>query len=245
MYIDSNCNLWSNDGKGSIYTFEVCDPVEAPTYALSGVSVSNFVIPAMAAGDEAGSVRTYQAAHHPGDVGESSGPVPLGKRGQQRQSAMDRIVLAHREVRRQLGADRAELGSVSEPACADEHRLRRPWVDAEAAARIGDVGVHDFLVAAEPVIIGPGRLEWRIKKRQVQRLVEVECGFKQVDHRGTGQDYPINASAVIEQVLLHCEGPNAVREQDHREARMLSRDLRREEPDVVKQPAPSPRTQVP
>jgi hypothetical protein len=46
MYIDPNCNLWSNDGNGSIYTFEVCDPVEAPTYAVNGVSVSNFVTPA-------------------------------------------------------------------------------------------------------------------------------------------------------------------------------------------------------
>jgi hypothetical protein len=46
MFVDPNCNLWSNDGKGSIYTFEVCDPVEAPTYAISGVSVSNFVTPA-------------------------------------------------------------------------------------------------------------------------------------------------------------------------------------------------------
>jgi len=64
------------------------------------------------------------------------------------QSAMDRIVLAHREVHRQLAADRAELGRVSEPACAHEHGLRGPWVDAEAAARIGDVGVHDFLIAA-------------------------------------------------------------------------------------------------
>jgi hypothetical protein len=46
MFIDPNCNLWSNDGKGSIYTFEVCDPVEAPTYVVNGVSVSNFVTPA-------------------------------------------------------------------------------------------------------------------------------------------------------------------------------------------------------
>jgi hypothetical protein len=46
MFVDPNCNLWSNDGKGSIYTFEVCDPVEAPSYAVNGVSVSNFVTPA-------------------------------------------------------------------------------------------------------------------------------------------------------------------------------------------------------
>jgi len=46
MYVDPNCNLWSNDGRGAIYTFEVCDPVEAPTYTVKGVSVSNFVTPA-------------------------------------------------------------------------------------------------------------------------------------------------------------------------------------------------------
>ena len=46
MYVDPNCNLWANDGKGSAYSFEVCDPVEAPTYTVSGVSVSNFVTPA-------------------------------------------------------------------------------------------------------------------------------------------------------------------------------------------------------
>jgi len=46
MFVDPNCNLWSNDGKGSIYTFEVCDPVEAPSYPVNGVSVSNFVTPA-------------------------------------------------------------------------------------------------------------------------------------------------------------------------------------------------------
>jgi hypothetical protein len=45
MFIDANCNLWANDAKGSAYSFEVCDPVEAPTYEVSGVSVSNFVTP--------------------------------------------------------------------------------------------------------------------------------------------------------------------------------------------------------
>jgi hypothetical protein len=46
MFVDPNCNLWANDGKGSAYSFEVCDPVEAPSYVVSGVSVSNFVTPA-------------------------------------------------------------------------------------------------------------------------------------------------------------------------------------------------------
>jgi hypothetical protein len=45
MFVDPNCNLWADDGKGSAYSFEVCDPVEAPSYAVSGVSVSNFVTP--------------------------------------------------------------------------------------------------------------------------------------------------------------------------------------------------------
>jgi len=45
MFVDPNCNLWANNGTGSAYSFEVCDPVEAPTYEVSGVSVSNFVTP--------------------------------------------------------------------------------------------------------------------------------------------------------------------------------------------------------
>jgi hypothetical protein len=46
MFVDPNCNLWANDEKGRAYSFEVCDPVEAPTYEVDGVSVSNFVTPA-------------------------------------------------------------------------------------------------------------------------------------------------------------------------------------------------------
>jgi len=45
MFIDPNCNLWANNGSGSAYSLEVCDPVEAPTYTVKGVSVSNFVTP--------------------------------------------------------------------------------------------------------------------------------------------------------------------------------------------------------
>ncbi len=46
MFIDPNCNLWATNGSGEIISFEVCDPVEGPTYAVDGVSVSNFVTPA-------------------------------------------------------------------------------------------------------------------------------------------------------------------------------------------------------
>jgi hypothetical protein len=45
MFIDPACNLWAVNGQGSAYSLEVCDPVEAPTYTVSGVSVSNFVTP--------------------------------------------------------------------------------------------------------------------------------------------------------------------------------------------------------
>jgi hypothetical protein len=45
MFVDPNCNLWADDSKGSAYSLEVCDPVEAPSYTVSNVSVSNFVTP--------------------------------------------------------------------------------------------------------------------------------------------------------------------------------------------------------
>ena len=46
LLIDPDCNLWANNGNGRAYSYEVCDPVEAPTYSVQGVSVSNFVTPA-------------------------------------------------------------------------------------------------------------------------------------------------------------------------------------------------------
>jgi len=46
MYIDPNCNLWADNGAGKVFSVEVCDPVEAPSYNVDGVAVSNFVTPA-------------------------------------------------------------------------------------------------------------------------------------------------------------------------------------------------------
>ena len=46
LAVDAGCNLWASDGNGRAYSYEVCDPVEAPTYEVQGVSVSNFVCPA-------------------------------------------------------------------------------------------------------------------------------------------------------------------------------------------------------
>jgi hypothetical protein len=46
LFVDPNCNLWATNNKGRVYSFEVCDPVEAPSYDVDEVSVSNFVTPA-------------------------------------------------------------------------------------------------------------------------------------------------------------------------------------------------------
>lgn len=53
LFIDPNVQLWADNGHGRAYSYEVCDPCEAPTYEAadpgSGAamgSVSNFVYPA-------------------------------------------------------------------------------------------------------------------------------------------------------------------------------------------------------
>ncbi len=45
MFGDPNVNLWGASGR-YMYSLELCDPVEAPTYPITGVSVSNFITPA-------------------------------------------------------------------------------------------------------------------------------------------------------------------------------------------------------
>lgn len=42
---DPSCSFWASAGRRA-YCLEVCDPVEAPTYEVQGVAVSNFVLPA-------------------------------------------------------------------------------------------------------------------------------------------------------------------------------------------------------
>ena len=44
LVADATCNLWA-DGPDAQYALEVCDPVEADTYGIDGVLVSNFVTP--------------------------------------------------------------------------------------------------------------------------------------------------------------------------------------------------------
>ena len=45
VVIDPFVNLWADDGSGRLYALEVADPVEADTYRIGGVTVSNFVLP--------------------------------------------------------------------------------------------------------------------------------------------------------------------------------------------------------
>lgn len=43
---DPSCNLYADSGRGFLVAYEDCDPVEADTYEIDGVAVSNFVYPA-------------------------------------------------------------------------------------------------------------------------------------------------------------------------------------------------------
>jgi hypothetical protein len=40
---DRFVNLWADDGRGTEYAVELCDPVEQDSYEIAGVAVSNFV----------------------------------------------------------------------------------------------------------------------------------------------------------------------------------------------------------
>jgi hypothetical protein len=42
---DPDCNKWADAGGGQEWAYEVCDPVQEATYAIDGVSVSDFVLP--------------------------------------------------------------------------------------------------------------------------------------------------------------------------------------------------------
>lgn len=44
-YGDVHCNDWSDSGRGFLVAKELCDPVEADTYDIDGVTVSNFILP--------------------------------------------------------------------------------------------------------------------------------------------------------------------------------------------------------
>jgi len=67
--------------------------------------------------------------------------------------------------------------------------------------------------SAEPVEVGAGRYERRVEHGQLDRGVEVQCGFEQVQRGGAGQRHGVELGAVPEQVLLTGERSEAVRDQ--------------------------------
>jgi hypothetical protein len=46
MLVDPGNNLWGEDGKGTLYAYEVCDVVEAKYFRVNGLAMSDFVYPA-------------------------------------------------------------------------------------------------------------------------------------------------------------------------------------------------------
>ena len=66
---DAGCNLWADGADGSEYAHELCDAVEAQTYSIDGVAVSNFVLPAFFTPGAAGPYDFMSAALLPGAVG--------------------------------------------------------------------------------------------------------------------------------------------------------------------------------
>lgn len=45
MLLDPAINLWGDNGKGEWHAYEACDAVEATTYPIDGIAVSNFQFP--------------------------------------------------------------------------------------------------------------------------------------------------------------------------------------------------------
>ena len=98
--------------------------------------------------------------------------------------------------------------------CRAAHHLGRPGgVDAEPARRIGDVQVDLGLVPAEPVVLGAGRFERGVERRQVGRLGRVDAGGDHVDGRRAREHGAVDVVAAVEEVLLEGERAHAVAEQ--------------------------------
>lgn len=46
MLVDPGNNLWSEDGNGRLYAYEVCDAVEAKYFRVNGLAMTDFLYPA-------------------------------------------------------------------------------------------------------------------------------------------------------------------------------------------------------
>ena len=66
---DAGCNVWADGNDGSEYAHELCDAVEAQTYEIDGVSVSNFLLPAFFVSGAPGPYDFMSAGLVPGAVG--------------------------------------------------------------------------------------------------------------------------------------------------------------------------------
>lgn len=79
---DAGCNVWADGADGSEYAHELCDAVEAQTYAIDAVAVSNFVLPAFFVPGAAGPYDFMSAGLLPGAVGPAK-PLATASGGYQ------------------------------------------------------------------------------------------------------------------------------------------------------------------
>jgi hypothetical protein len=161
------------------------------------------------------------AGPHPdGDVGETGGPVPVDERVDEDEAAADRVHLADGDVEGQVLANPGEPLRVGGRPCSREQPLGAERVETEPAPAMFDVGVDLRLVPAEPVEVGPLRLERGVEPGQVHRRVEVHHRFHQVDRRGPRQRDGVDVVAAVEEQLLGGEGTEAVGHQSQRQRGM-------------------------
>jgi len=79
---DAGCNLWADGSDGSEYAHELCDAVEAQSYTLDDVALSNFVLPSFFVAGSAGPYDFMSAAALPGAVGPAK-PLATASGGYQ------------------------------------------------------------------------------------------------------------------------------------------------------------------
>lgn len=72
---DQSCDLWADDGQGSEWARELCDAVEANSYAVLGVAMSDFLLPGFFGPNDPGPYSFLQA--NP-TLGSTVVGIPLG-----------------------------------------------------------------------------------------------------------------------------------------------------------------------
>jgi hypothetical protein len=110
--------------------------------------------------------------------------------------------------------------------------------------RVGDVGIDLVGVTAQPVEFGPGRLERRVERTEVDLLRRVHARRDDVDGGGAGKHRGVEPAAVVEQVALQRERAHAVAEDDEREARVLAAGDPAQLAEIAHQAGPAAGTEV-